>query len=82
MRPAAIALNYNVKDIQTYARIYIYIYVKITIKQTSVGLAHAHSNYISSITAPQDAHKRLVMQVAHCFTISVFKGNVRHEFTT
>ena len=47
------------------------------------GVATMHGNkslISSSITTPQDAHKRLVMQVAEWLTgsctISVFKGSV------
>ena len=39
---------------------------------------------MSSITAPQDAHKRLVLQVAEWFTASLFqcsREGVRHELT-
>ena len=37
-----------------------------------------------SITAPQDAHKRLVLQVAEWLTASLsgFKGGARHELMT
>ena len=37
-----------------------------------------------SLTTPQDAHKRLVLQVAEWLTASLsgFKGGVRHELTT
>ena len=39
---------------------------------------------VSSITAPQDAHKRLVLQVAEWLTASLsrFKGGARHQSTT
>ena len=33
-----------------------------------------------SITAPQDAHKKLVLQVAEWLTAG-FKGGARHELT-
>ena len=39
---------------------------------------------ITCITTPQDAHKRLVLQVAEWLTASLseFKGGVRHEMAT
>ena len=57
------------------------------------GSSHPHSvllklmlcityNYFTSkVTAPQDAHKRLVLQVAEWLTAG-FKGGARHELTT
>ena len=50
----------------------------------AAGLAN-HVCLCSSITAPQDAHKRFSAAgcwMAHCFTRLVFKGGVRHELTT
>ena len=45
MRPAAIVLNYSVKDIRNDVCQIIYIYIwRIAIEQTSVGLAHGHPN--------------------------------------
>ena len=45
MRPAAIALNYNVKDIRNDVR------QKIAIEHTSVGLTHACPNYGTLLTS-------------------------------
>ena len=41
----------------------------------------ASGGVITSITAPQDAHKRLVLQVAQWLTAG-FKEGTRHELTT
>ena len=45
MRPAAITLNYSVKNIQNDIHQILYV-GKIVIQLTSVGLAHAHPNYL------------------------------------
>ena len=46
MQPAAIALNYSVKNIRNDVRQKIIIYIrKIAIELTSVGLTHACLNY-------------------------------------
>ena len=73
MRPAAIALNYSVKDIRHDVRQIIYnnnnnnISWKIAIEQTSVGLAHAYPNNMDNMVMWQ--HYNLIGLHLHKYSV-------------